>query len=286
MDIVEILKTLPKSEIIDFVIDNYEERAKENQKSHLDKYQEEIKLLDRIISQYFFLSYVIRDSNEKDKFPGRFFFGRHYISVIANNLYIIRELFIKGFHVQFQQLLRSQFEYINNLIAFIGDDDFFKRFGTSNGKDILISPKPIHAEKSIQKLFKEFSNNDPENVWKIFKEIMNFIYKDLSEAAHGNIPRIALQSLSQKDSQVDFYTQNICGVESPLPVTVNMLRQSINYFQITSRLVWIQIEKKDMLDKKSPFLEFVDYYKDKFELISNENASTQHNVKTMRKFSY
>jgi len=275
MDVAEILKSLPKSEIIDFVIENYADRTKENENSHLDNYQEEIKVLDRIISQYFFLSYVIRDSNEKDKFPGRFFFGRHYITVIANNFYIIRELFIKGLHVQFQQFLRTQFECVNNLIAFIGDDDFFQRFATDNGKETLISPKPIHAEKSIKKLFKEYSDKDPENVWATFKEIMNFIYKDLSESAHGNIPRIALQSLSQKDNQVDFYTQNMCGVESPLPVTIQILRQSLNYFQITSRLVWIQIEKKDLLDKESPFLEFVDYYKDKMELMSNQKASTQ-----------
>jgi len=116
-------------------------------------------------------------------------------------------------------------------------------------------------------------NNELNNVWKIFKEIMNFMYKDLSESAHRNIPRVALQSLSQKDSQVDFYTQNMCGVKSPLPVTISILRQSLNYLQITSRLVWIQIEKKDMIDKESPFLEFVDYYKDKMDLMSNEKPA-------------
>jgi len=155
MDVAEILKSLPKNEIIDFVIENYTNSTKENEKYHLEKFNDELKVLARIISQYFFLQFVIRDSTDNDRFPGRFFFGRHYISVIANNFYILRELFIKGFHIQFQQFLRTQFECVNNLIAFLGDDDFFQRFATDNGSETLISPKPIHAEKAIKKLFNE-----------------------------------------------------------------------------------------------------------------------------------
>lgn len=272
MEIDELIKTTPKSETISVILEYFAERIQENKTSHQNLFSEELLLLDRIITQYFFLANTIRDSKETDKYQSRFFFSKHYINTIANNFYTIKDLFISGFHVQFQLMIRNQFEYINNLIAFVGDDDFFKRFAMDNGEkpDSLITPKPIHAEKSIKKLIKEYNSNDFDEFWKIFKEIMTFIYNDLSESTHGNIARVSLQSLGENQNQNDFLDQNICGVQCPLPVTKTILKQSLNYFQITYRLVWVQLKNKNMFDTNSPFLDFVDFYSDKFELMRNE----------------
>lgn len=270
MEIDDLLKTTPKSETISEILEYFAERIDENKESHLKLFSEELLLLDRIITQFFFLSYTIRASNGTDKFPGRFFFGRHYINTIANNFYTIKELFISGFHVQFQLMIRNQFEYVNNLIAFIGDDDFFRIFALSNEEknNSIFTPKPIHAERAIRKLTKEYNNDGFDEFWKIFKEIMTSIYSDLSESTHGNIVRVALQSHGETENQYnDNLAPNICGVLSPLPATKSILRQSLNYFQITYRLLWIQMQKKDMFDKNSPFYDFVNHYSDKFELM-------------------
>lgn len=271
MTLNKILEKLPNSDLINIVKEIYEERISENKQCHLEGYQTEVEILDRIISQYLFLSLSVRDSNDKDKLPGRFFYTKLFLSVIADNFYLIKQSFTLGFHIQFQNLLRTQIEYSNNLIAFIGDDEFFIKFSTSQITDKIFTPKPIHSEKSIEKLFKEEVNSKSIYAWKIYKEILISLYKDLSEVSHGNIPRISFQSLQQTSNVIEEYKSNYCGVNLPLPSTIGTLRQSLHYFQITLRLVWIHIEKKDLLDKNSPFFKFIDYYKDKFELIKSEN---------------
>lgn len=217
---------------------------------------------------------MFRETTLEDKYPERFFFARNYVTTIANNFHIIKELFTKGFHVQLQQIIRTQIEYLNNLIAFVGEDDFFRRFATNNGNDFVLSPKPIHSEKTIKKLFKECFQNDPNDTWSILKNLTNALYNDLSESTHGNIARIAIQSMSKNDENTDELSQSICGAEIPLEATINILRNSLDYFQISTRILWIQIEKKNMIDYNSPFLDFVDHYKDKFAIISTDKART------------
>lgn len=272
MEIKKLIENTPHKDVIKEIIELYSERTKENKISHIDTYTKEISLLDQIITQYFFMSNSVRDSNNTDKFPARFYVGKHYINTIANNFYIIRELFVNGFHIQLQLLLRNQFEYINNLIAFTGDDEFFRRFVLNDGgnSEVTLTPKPTHAKKSIMKLLNEYNNQHFKEFWTIFKEMMTLMYSDLSESAHGNILRVAVQSQGQHEDGDDYLEPNSCGVRKPLNVTIQILRESLNYFQITYRIVWLQLENKDMFDKESPFISFVNYYNDKIDLLRND----------------
>ena len=272
MGIKELIKNTPHSEIIKEIIELYSERIEENKISHVNSYSKEIALLDRIITQYFFMSNSVRDYNDVDKLPARFYVGKHYINTIANNFYNIKELFINGFHIQLQLLLRNQFEYVNNLIAFTGDDEFFKRFVLNDGidSDLILTPKPTHAKKSIMKLLNKYDSQHFKEFWVIFEEMMNLMYSDLSESAHGNILRVAVQSQGQHEDGDEYLEPNSCGVKNPLPVTMKILKESLNYFQITYRIVWLQLENKDMFDKDSPFLDFVNYYNNKIDLLRDE----------------
>lgn len=262
MEKSERLKSFPKSEIIKEIIQYYDDKVIENRLSHEELFKKELDVIDRIIVTFFCISLVIRESTEKDKYRGRFFFGKQYVSSISDNFYMIKDLFVKGYHIQLQLLIRSQIEYVNNLISFIGDDPFFQSFCIEENNKYFVSPKPIHSEKALKRIFKEYNpENYSEDTWIIFKRLINSLYSDLSESTHGNIVRVVVQSLSGENEEL--IGQSICGVKVPIPATVGILKESLNYFQIATRILWIQLEKKDMIDKDSPFLDFVSFYQDK-----------------------
>ena len=63
MEIKELIKNTPHSEIIKEIIELYSERIEENKISHVNSYSKEIALLDRIITQYFFTLSLHRQSH-------------------------------------------------------------------------------------------------------------------------------------------------------------------------------------------------------------------------------
>jgi len=269
MEEIDRLKSMPKSEIIKEIIQYYGDRVIENQLSHENLFEKEFEVIDKIISTYFCISLVIREATESDKYKRRFFFAKQYISTITDNFYMLKELFQKGFHIQLQLLIRSQIEYVNNLISFIGDDSFFQSFCIEENNKYFISPKPVHSEKVLKRIFKEYNpENYSEETWKVYKKLINSLYSDLSESAHGNIVRIVVQSLSGEHE--DMIGQNICGAKIPIPATVNILRNALNFFQIATRILWIQIEKKEMIDKESSFLDFVLYSQSKIKFMNEK----------------
>lgn len=216
----ELLSDTKRKEIVDDILEYFSKRIKENKTSHLEAFADELQILDRIITQYLLLSYIIKDS-DKNKFSGRSLFSTHHINTIANNFYSIKELFISGYHIQLQIMIRSQFEFVNNVIAFIGDDEYFKRYGMYNRekKHSFITPKPNHAEKSIKRILKDLISSKYKfnDFWKLYKEMMNSLYTDLSETVHGNIVKIAFQSLDENENNSEIVMQNLCGVKKPIP---------------------------------------------------------------------
>ncbi|MDC1285304.1 hypothetical protein N8Z33_01305 [Flavobacteriaceae bacterium] len=265
------LKDLDFKDIIETISEFYEQRRAENIKSHRKEFDEEIGMLERLKVQYFLLQSIMTDKNEPEKFKGRFYFGKNYLDVIANNFKVAQDLFEQGFHLQLQLILRNQFEFVNALIAFIGDDEYFLRYGREfeNSKRIL-TPKPSNTEKSLKKILKENNPNGFKGFWKDFNLIMTTIYSELSTNAHGNIPSVSLQSLEGIKGNDSVYNKNICGVEYPLSVTIKMLKQILQYFQITGSILYIYLEKKKMLDSEVPFFEFVKFHSKSFQIITEK----------------
>jgi hypothetical protein len=128
MDLRKELKGYRPEELTEIVVEQINQHLVQNKNEFENYFSEEIRILDRITVQHRLLATCIRESNEDDKFSGRFFFGKHYLTSISANFYALRDLYSKGLHVPFQILLRSQIELVNTYIAFIGDDDFFIRY--------------------------------------------------------------------------------------------------------------------------------------------------------------
>lgn len=259
-------------DLIEIITNLYDEKIKENIKSHNEEFEKTLQTFEHLKVLFFLFSIVITDKFESKKFKGKFYLSKNYLDVIANNFQVCKNLFEQGFHIQLQLLFRNQFEYLNTLIAFIGDEEYFYRFGGSknNETEKLLTPKPINTEKAIKKIMQ---NHIPENFkefWKEYQFIMSFIYSELSINAHGNIPSVALQSLEGIKGDDSTFNRSSCGVSYPLKVTREMIKQMFNYFKISGNILYIFLEKEKMLDNESPFFNYVEYHSKRFEITSLE----------------
>lgn len=265
----DIWNTAPKNEIISAINDTLSNCISEHKDSHLKHYQREIDLLERIITQYLVLSVVIKKSSTTTTNNARALLSKQYLRTISNNFLVIKELFISGLHIQMQLILRTQLEFVDNLIAFTGDDEFYNRFCTEESVKnfVLITPKPVHSEKSLKKLMKEHNSEGFDEVWKLFKGIKDSMYKELSQTTHGHVIKVALQTFGEDLNNEDILTSNTAGVMNPLPITMSILRQCLNYFQITYCLIFRQLHNKKILNLKSPFFDFTKYYNDNSDFI-------------------
>jgi hypothetical protein len=256
--IKRIQKTTPENEILTDLGDHYFQRFNENKSSRLKMFQDEIESLDRIVNLYFLLSGIIIKS-KTDLIPARFLVCKSYLKIVTNNFFAIKKLFISGLDIQFQIMVRTQLEYLNNLLALIGDDDFFQCYVLNKGKDDLncITPKPINAEKSIKKILKKFYGIDYEKYFSQFVTNLNSTYKDLSESAHGNILRTLILSYGADVKRKNILKESNCGTIVPLPVFIDTLRHSINNFQVFYLLIWENLEERELLDKRNQLFDFL-----------------------------
>jgi len=272
MKLSERINSIPKKEIISAMIDELSISIAEHKKSYQKNYEKEIYLLDRIITQYYLLSLIIKKPTNAKRSSARALFSTQYLRTISNNFLVIKELFISGLHIQMQLIFRNQLEFVDNLIAFTGDDEFFDRFCTEESVKnfVFISPKPIHSEKSLKKLMKEHNSDGFEDVWKLFKNIKDFMYKELSQTTHGHVVKVALQTFGEDINDKNILSPNSAGVMNPLPITMGILRQCLNYFQITYSLIYIQLEKNSLLNAKNPLFDLTKYYFNNDDFINDE----------------
>lgn len=255
-------------DLIEIITNFYSEKIDENIKSHRSEFTRTFEMFEHLKVIFFLFSIVINEKFETQKFKGRCYLSKYYLDVIANNFQVSKNLFEQGFHIQLQLIFRNQFEFINTLIAYIGDEDFFKKYGGSSER--LLTPKPINTEKTIKKIMRSHISENFNDFWKTYQTIISTIYSELSINAHGNIPSIALQSLEGVKDDDETYNRSSCGVSYPLKVTREMIKQMFNYFQISSNILFIFLEKEKMLDKENPFYNFVEYHSKRFRLITFE----------------
>lgn len=163
-----------------------------------------------------------------------------YVTAIANNFLVIRQLFVTGFHLQMEVQQRTQLEQLNNLLIVIYDDEFFKFFTKTwvrSGEDFMPhTPKDKHLAKAIKKI--EFKNPDMSS---LFKQLYNDIkesYEEFSKSVHGNLMHILL--LTEEGSEDNLAIVRIGGRKSFLPRSVNYLSGTLDYSQI----IYLLLEDK------------------------------------------
>ncbi|MBK5212539.1 MAG: hypothetical protein JJE55_02615 [Flavobacteriaceae bacterium] len=262
------IKAIDYDKVFKLISDYFDERKEENIKSHQEEFQGEIQMLERFKVQFFLYQDVITERNEHKDFKGRCFFAKRYLNVVANNFQVAQTLFEQGFHIQLQLIFRSQFEFINTLIAFLGDDDFFLKYGKEcSDSRKVITPKRSNTEKSIRKIMKEYDPQNFNRFWKEYKHITEAIYSELSMNAHGNILSVSLQSMEGIKNEKWKYNITTCGVNYPLARTKMIVMQMLYYFQLMNSFLFIFLERKNLMDKRSEFYDFLEYYSKNFEVI-------------------
>ncbi|WP_161532216.1 hypothetical protein [Riemerella anatipestifer] len=257
-------------ELIEIINEEYDKKINQNIESHNNNFKKSLKKFDEIKTLYFLLSYVVTNDKESEELKGRHFFCEKYLRVVADNCYELKQLFEKGLHIQFQLLFRSQFEFLNTLIAFVGSEDYFKIYCRENDKNFILTPKPINTEKALKKILKNHIKGDFDAFWSTFNLILKSIYSQLSTNSHGNIPSIALQSYQGRKDNTEIFDENFCGVEYPLNVTKEIVKQFFHYSQIAGSILVKLLDENDMLDKNHLFYNYIYLRSNKFEIITIE----------------
>jgi hypothetical protein len=136
--------------------------------------------------------------------------------------------------------------------------------------NIPITPKHTNTEKCLKRLLKEYDKKAFDDIWDIYSQLLKTMHSTLSEIAHGNVARIMIQGFPKNDEE-NLYHSGIGGTTKPLGVTENILIQVINYFQITFRLVDIQLQKRQLININTSFIKFLRKNYDYVELLSFES---------------
>lgn len=270
IDYEKILREANNEEIEKAVSSQFSKSIKKNRFNYIKTYKKEIGLLNKVLSLYFYLSQVITPSEQTDKFYRRYLLGEGYIVTIANNFFVIKELFLDGLHIQLQIMLRTQIEMINNLIAFIGDDDYYLRYGTDSHEtpDGYIAPKMEQTKKAIKKVIKDSYVERSNEYIKIYIDLLDTLYKELSEATHGKFVNIKLQAMGVNDDD-ELLDNGMFGVDKPIGATKNLLSHSYLLFQLSFLLIRIQLNKKGLLNRDNVFYDILNSF-DKIDLLNYE----------------
>lgn len=175
-----------------------------------------------------------------------------FITAIANNSVVIKKLFMGGWHLQCQSIMRVQYEQLNVVLSIIFDDDFFKKFHTIqeiNDEEIPVSPK--HKDtKRILKKFLEKKNG--KAFWDALSPIMEFIYKEFSRAIHNNFLHVVMLS-SNKDKD-DIFRPGIGGNQNCMDRMRASILQMNNYSQIIYSLIQDILIDLDAIDNQNQLL--------------------------------
>lgn len=249
--------------LIEDIAKQFDKKGKSNKRNHKANFKKEIQTLERLKTFYIVLSALLAEKSESSS---KAFFGKNYSDVIANNFHISQTLFESGFHIQIHLLFRSQFEYLNNFIAFIGDEHFFKTYCSENIQtNLVLTPKPIHTKKAIKNIFQNLPIKNFHTFWKDYHDLHDNLYSKLSINAHGNIPHVSLQSYEGIKGDKEKINRTLFGVNYPIENTVNMLHEMLNYFQIGGKLIYHLLLNDKLLSDDIDLSKIAEYYSNKIE---------------------
>ena len=265
-------KLIEYSEIEEFeqqISNLFDEKISGNKYKYINRFDKEIKMLNRLLAQYFYLSQSLKELDKADKTYRRFLLGKGYLETITNNFFTIKDLFVSGLPIQFQLILRSQIELISNLAAFIGDDDYFIRYGTDSftSDDGYITPKTNHAIKTLKKVIGDSHGVDSKEYVDIFIGLLDKLYSELSATTHGKFVNIMLQAMGELEGEELEY--GLFGVDMPIGNTKSLLSHSSLLFQLFFFLIKNQLEKKELLNNSSEYYDIINSYK-RIDLLNYE----------------
>ncbi|PWH83130.1 hypothetical protein DIS18_00830 [Algibacter marinivivus] len=226
--------------LIDDSIKQFEILENENINEHLKEYPKLISVLDNTIFKYSCLSYHL--IKYQKTLPVNINHLQFFVTSVANNAIVLKKLFLSGWHLQSQSIMRVQFEQINIALSIICDNDFFKKYHKLQQikkEKVPFSPKQKETKNIIRKLLikrkgKEFYN--------AIESLMDFLYKELSRSIHGNFLHIAMLSYSV-DFKKDILTPGIGGNMKSIPRTVYTLQEMNNYSQIMFTFLRILVKE-------------------------------------------
>lgn len=157
----------------DQLINELAELEIDNRSNHFRNNRELINALDNSIYKFHILAFALVEEDNLEK--KILFHAKGFMSSVSNNSLVIRNLFVSGFHIQVQTIMRTQFEFLNNLLSFLHDRSFFNRFSEPyDGEDLekIITPRQVHTEKLIAKFLTEKTKK--KELWLALKKIMTY----------------------------------------------------------------------------------------------------------------
>lgn len=228
------------------LINMFNEMEMENISENKENYKEIIESFEDCIFRYSCLSFgLLEKSNFKSK---KLFYTNGYLTSITNNYLTLKITFLSGYHFQLQNILRSQFEQLNILIAFLYDNSFFERFTQKiENKDSIFTPKLKNSEKVLKRIFGS-EMNIPSKELDILNPLFKETYSKLSEATHGNLQRATLFSMERNGK--DTMTFALGGTQKPNGELIEIIADLNNYSQTIWLLVKNKLTDENYLDGK------------------------------------
>lgn len=197
--------------------------------------------IEDTIFKFFSLRFRLEEVN--DETDGSLLFNtKGFLTSAANNSLLLKELYQTGMQLQGHIIMRSQFEQLNTLFAFLVDPDFFRRFSKSARQDSIdiITPKQVHTEK----IMKQFLENSPiRAIWPDIHKMKKHLYSEFSKSAHGNLFYVTVGSMGIHEENEDQLSSGIGGVSRTLPRMINSAKDMNNYSQIMWFLIKSRLEE-------------------------------------------
>lgn len=244
--------TFNKKKHISEVLSLFEKRTKANKTKYNTNHKRIIEIFDDKIAKHTYLFFSIKKNNESEKKGNRAFYLPQYLCAIANNYYALKEVFQKGLQVQVLVLLRNQFELINALISFITDDNYFDCVTKFiEQKDSLISPDNKNSKKIVKEILKKMSKETIGENWKDYNTKYDSLYHLLSEPAHGNLLKVSMFSFFIDENKEGVLYPAIGGGFKPMGKAIEILMDTLDYFDLAFIIILGELIKKNYCDKKS-----------------------------------
>jgi hypothetical protein len=246
---------------VEYFIEENVAYNKKNMKRHSKKFE----MTRHIIALYFLLFVSLKKDSGNSKNEGRLLYARFYLVSIINNFLAMKTLFETGLHIQFQIILRSQMEYINTMIAFIGDDSFFNHFCKQDKKITTsvntITPELRNIDKAIKRIIPKIITKNSDSFASAFFALNGELYNYFSEVVHGNITRVSLQANHHRKNEIG---PALGGQSRPYVYLKNKIIASNVYYQFGFQMLIKSLEEEDLIDISSSDYKRLLFYRENY----------------------